>query len=447
MSLQTLNGIMSQPVNTVFRRAYIKRRDLTTGLYESTWQDITDHIQKWGSITRSIDDVRLNKFSFSGISLTGNNDTGKFNDETNTSSLWNGYLTRYGTLLKIEAGYSTEALTYGGWGEPWGMFPWGGTGGERELPTDPSLGIFIMDQENNISADDNEVMVNGSSLKSIFDYVSAKDVPGIFGTLTASEIISAIRDHTDGSGNVIFRQFISTTSWSIQTTSNNYLVQSGTSAIENAGTVWDLMEKLAESEGYVVYITRTGGLYFGDRETATTASEYSFTGQGFPRPSVMNLRNLHESFDKTYNKVTVKFREDDTTTSYVQAGTTTSVNPLNLAWKYGVKNYEMENLFIPDTTTAQTIANAQYLAFRYPKQEVELKTKFHPSLEILDRVSVSYYSYDLSGLGRWDEGEWDDGENWPIEGENIDWLDKEFVVLSKNINLDDFSMSVKLREV
>lgn len=434
-----LEDLINAPVSTVFRRAYIKRKSSVTGLFESTWQAISQYVIRWGTIRTGIDDVRLNRFTLSGISLQVDNRLGKFNDESNANSLWNGYLTRYGTLLKIEAGYQT--MPGGdGWGMPWGD-SWGG--GATEYPTTTTQGIFIIDQEIPITSD-NKIAINASSLKSIFDGVKANEIAGLGPTQTASDLIAKIRDHTAG-GSYIFRQYISAASWSIQTTTNNYNIATST-ALDNEGTAWDLMTKLAEAEGFVLYINRFGGLVFADRTANTTTSQFSFYGQGFARPNIIRVDSYKESLNKLYNNIRMKYLPADTVTSYVVAGTTTAITPSNVQWKYGARIYEFENTWANNTATAQAVADNLFTEFSSVKGEVDLKAKFHPELDPLDRVDVSHYSYNLANKTLWSGFDWG-AEKWAEEGENFDWDGKAFKILSKTINLDDFSEQFHMREI
>jgi len=434
-----LTELINSPSSNVFRRAYIKRKSATTGLYESDWQSISPYVIKWGSIRSGVDDVRLNRFVQSGINLTVNNNDGKFNDENNRNSLWSGYLTRVGTLVKIEAGYETNENSIG-WGFPWGQ-AWGAT---TEYPTDSSQGIFIMNQEMPISTD-NKIKLPCSSLKSVFDGVKANEITGLGATNTASGLVEIIKNHTDGSGNFIFRQYISDTSWDIQATTNNYNVATSTS-LDNKGSAWDFMVKLSEAEGYVLYIDRFGHIHFSDRTENTTASQFSFFGQGFPKQNVIKLDAYREALNKVYSSIRLKHLQADTNTSYVTAGTTTVISPDNVQWKYGADIYNFENTFIQDTATAQTIADNLFDEFSEVKNELDFKAKFHPSIDILDRVDMNYYSYDLAGKTLWDGFNWDEA-NWAVEGDNFDWDNKQFKILSKNLNLDNFSETFKVREI
>lgn len=416
---ESING----PTGDVFRRMEIKRRLRTTGKYETGWQDLTKFVKRWGTLDMSVDDVRLNRFRFSGVNLTCRNDEGTFNDETNASSAWNGFMTRYRTLVRIQAGYEVDGA---------------------ELPTDPTQGIFILTDEIEKAASTNQIVLRCSSLQSVFDEVRATEVPGLGSTQSASDILAKIRDHSDGAGNDIFREFITSTLWTIQTTTNNYFLQSASSL--DGLTCWQLMQKLAEAEGFVLLLNRFGGIEFTDRESRTTTSQFSFLGQGFNRQNIIRFDGEKESLDKLFTRFRMKHLEADTSTSYVEAGTSTTVDADNLAWRYGQRIYEFENRFASDTATAQTIVDNLQSEFGTVKQEIKFDARFHPELQALDRIDVSYRSYDVAFTSLWDVMVWDE-DLWSIEGQNFDYDGREFNILSRRINLDNFAMTVKAREV
>lgn len=408
----------------VFRRAYIKRRSETSGLYESSWYEITEFVKDWGSVSRSIDDLRLNIFQHSGFDLLVRNDTGAFNNEISFNSLWHGYLSRYRTLIKLEAGYIDE--------------------NDAELPTDTTLGVFIMNDEIPISGINNSASLRCKSLMSVFNEVKISDVSGIYTTLTASELIAKIRDHTDGSSNFILRQFITSTAWTIQSTSNYYVFTS-----EKAGSItcWDFMQKLAEGEGYVLLINRTGGIEFRDRDERTSTSQFTFSGQGFSDQNVIQLIEYKESLNKYFNFFRLQYLEPDTSTSFVTAGTTTTVDPSSTAWKYGTRQYDFKLTFPTNTTTAQSIVNNLYSRFNLLKNEIKIKTKFAPQLEISDKVLLNYHSYDTAGQTLWDVFLWDT-DSWASEqGENFDFDNQPFKIISLNHDLNTLATNITLRDI
>jgi hypothetical protein len=414
---------IERPVASVFRRCSIKRRSSTTGLYESSWYDVTEFIKSWGTFRRTVDDLRLNLFTHSGVTLTMRNDTGAFNREDNSSSLWKNYLTRYRTLVKIEAGYVQDDST--------------------ELPTDTSVGVFILADEIPIDAQANEATLQCRSLVSVFDEVRAADVVGITGSLTADQIVARIRDHTDGSGNFIFRQFITSTAWTIQSTTNYYNL---TTSVLGSMSVWSLMTSIAESESFLLFITRTGGFEFRDRNERTSTSQFTFRGLGFPDPTIIEMKDFREALNKFFNFFRLQFKDEDTTTSFVTAGVATSVDPSNTAWKYGARVYEFSNSFFGTSTVAQVVVNNLLDQFSSVKNECQIRTKFVPHLEISDKVLLSYRSYDIVGATLWDLFNWDEAD-WATEGDNFDLTDAEFKVISIQTDLNKFVTTFTLREI
>jgi hypothetical protein len=428
---ESLDAAIEAPISDVFRRVQIKRRQKSDGKYESSWQDITQYVKRFGTLESAIDDVELNKFTHNGLTLLVDNDAGKFNKENNLNSLWSGYLTRYRTLVRVQAGYTTDS---------------------GELPlSDTTVGIFIADNEISIKSNSNDVTLKCSSLRSLFDDVKARDLPGIAATLTASEIISRIRDHTDGSGNFVFREFITSTSWTIETTTANYLANTDTSIQDM--TVWELMEQLAVAEAKVILINRTGGIEFRTRDPRQATIQWTFTGQDFPRPTIQAITDYKEASDKYYNRFRLKYLEPETSTSYVETGTTLVVNDTNTAWLYGDRVFNFENRLIPDATAAAATVSRLHTEFGQTiPSEAVIKTEFVPQLELLDRVAASFHSYDLAGSTRWDIFDWapdtgDTGATWSAEGENFDWDNKAFKLISRKLDLDDFSMEFRMREI
>lgn len=428
--MASLPKLIRQPVCHVFRRAYIKRRSATTGKYESTWFEITEFVKNWGQAQTQTDGIRVNQFLQNGVTLRVRNDTGAFNQETDLTSLWSGYLNRYRTLIKIEAGYLDSS--------------------GNELPTDASLGIFIMDNELILQTETNDVDLQCKAITSPMEEFRADEIVGIT-TLTASQIVEKIRDSTDGSGNFLFREFITSTNWYIQSTTNIYTnVQS---QLPNL-SVWELMVKLAEAETFVISPTRTGGIDFRDRNPRTATSQFSLYGHHFDRPNVISVNTTKEALNKLYTNVRLKYLEADTTTSFISDGDPTLIDNSSTSWLYGRRNYEFENLFF-NTATAQTVVTGLLAEFSVLKMEAEITTKFIPNIEVLDRIDVSYSTFEIPLNDLWDRENWastaavlpDDGLTWNNTGESINWKNKEFKVLSKAHDLDRFTTKLLVREV
>ena len=325
--MATIESILRDPVKLPFRKAQIKRRQASDGLYEANWFDITSLVEKWGTLQTSVDALRLNQFIHSGIKLTVRNDYGEFNSENDGGSLFFDFFTRYRTKVRIQAGYTD--------------------GAGNQFPTDPTQGIFILDGVIKSNIKNNTAILNCKSIFSPFQEERADNIGGITSSITSFEIMEKIRDMTDGSGNVIFRQFISSTSWSIQSTTAN-ITRLGTTTALSGFSVWELMNKLAEFEGFMIHATRTGGIKFANRLPNTSTSKLSFFGAGFRRPNIIRLNSIEESVDKLFTHIRFKYLDEDTETSFIAAGTQTTVGIDSLEWKYGRRTYEFENQFVSD---------------------------------------------------------------------------------------------------
>lgn len=423
MSVQTE---AERPNSWMFRAAAIQMRSATTGKFTGSWVDISSLVKKWGTLETAIDDVRLNSFTDKGISLVVNNDLGQFNHHSNPSSLWFGNLQRYRTLLRVQGAYYDTDLS-------------------TTIPADPTLGIFVLDQEIGIDSSSNDVQLRASSLKSIFDEEVATNIINTFNTaMSADTIIQKIRDQSDGSGNNVFSEFITSTAWTTTAGVNTYVLTTDTAANMS---VWDLMSKLAEAEGYMIRITRTGGVAFGPKSANQATSQFAFAGQGFPRPTIVHISNYREALDKYYDYFNLKYLAADTSTSYVHAGTTTVINNSNPSWLNGARQYTFDNLFAANTTQAQNIVNNLYSnAAAGVPVEFDLETVFAPGLEVLDRVDISYKSYDLANGTLWDVFVWDNAR-WSIEGQNFDLNSTLAFIVSNQIDLDTFTNQITVRQI
>ena len=432
---QNLASIIRSSVKYPFRKVEIKRRQLSDALYESEWLDITDYVERFGTLQTSIDATRLNTFVHSGLNLTVKNDFGEFNPEWDGASIFNGYLTRMRTLVRVSAGYTD--------------------GSGNSFPSDPVQGIFIMSGEINLVGQNNQVNLNCKSLVNIFQDVRADEIIGITSSITSSEIVEKIRDASDGSGNLLFRTFITSTSWDIQTTTA-LLTGLGTSTTLENYSVWELMNKLAEVENFVVHITREGGVVFGDRQPNDTESQFSLYGAGYRDPNIIKVNEYKEAVDKLFTHIRFQWSEGDTSTSYIEAGTATTIDTRSDEWRYGRRTYEFENTFFSDAGTAQLAASRILNAFANLRSELNVDCEFLPDIEILDRIDVSYREGSIGSIWVWDRYDWaadtttSDGPNvmlWASETSSvIDFTRKHFKVISRKTNLDNFVTTLELRE-
>lgn len=438
----------------VFRRLSIKRRLLATGLFEPSWVDITKDVKSWGRVSKSIDYVRYSMVRFSDMSITLANDYGKYNPEDAEGSLWYGYASQQRTLVKVEAGFTHQTQGNDG--------IWTNT----EFPSSPSVFMGIIQGDLYLS-EENQVQFTVKPLLQVFRDFATRNLTGYTTTgMTASQFITMLRDQTDGSSNFIFRPFFqdTTTFWNFTSSSITYVDIANTvgsrrpmppGAIEPQNdfiemNVWDALQKLAEAENLVPYITRDGIFNFSDRDPNTTTAAFQFFGRGFTDynygSTIKKINRYSKKISDYYSRVAVKWLDSATTTAVITTQTAMVVSGANNSWLYGHRTYQLENYWIGTITSAQQLASAIFTAVSTVNNELDFTTTFVPHLELLDRVQVSYESTE-KGLGsRWDVNDWAFDDTtlsndliWvnPI-GDAIRFSAKEFKLVSIELNLDNF---------
>lgn len=467
-----ITSLIKQSKAEVYRRAMIKRRDLSTGLFEPTWLDISSDVKSYGKITSNIDSVRLYQFTFGNMKLVVHNDDGKYNPEDSESSLWYGHLNQQRTLVRIDAGFVTRQQNSNGiWinteyparGSLWDLTVWDGDGSLWDQD-DSSAPVYIGVISGDIQlSDSNEVAINVKPLTQVFQDFYAENLTGWTTTgCTASQFIAMLRDQQDVLGSYIFRPFFgdTTTGWDIQATTSIYAnLNSATSPDIKGKTCWDIIETLAEAENFVPYTTRGGIFRWADRSANTTTVAYEFHGAGsqdsYYGSTIKSVNSVSRRLTKYYSAVQVKWNAANTSTSYETVQAAFNVEGSSTPWVLGSRTLQIENLFIQTSTVALTLAQAVFNDYSSLKKEVDFITSFVPHLDLLDRFAIYYEPTIFTGNSLWD------GFNWAYDstdtssdlifdkskGDAIFFDGQEFKFLSFEIDLDNLQNRFVAREV
>jgi hypothetical protein len=424
----SLLSLITQPTAKPFRRLYMKRR-VAGGEYEATWQEIENkYVKSWGSVKYAIDDIMPDFYKFDGFDFSVVNYDGYFGPITDDKSFFYGAITKYNTLVRVDAGLLDSTST--------------------EYPTVSTLFIGLLDWDV-VYKEDPVISFKTKHLSSIFDDIPADRISGLNVTLTASQVIAKVRDYTDISGTAFFQKFITAGAWTIQTTTNNYLLATNTSLQDMS--CWELMVKLANAEQYTVRVDKAGAFYFQEKTAIATTVSFHFSGLGdsdhtWGHSILKDGIEVDENIRKVYNRVRIKHDEPDTITSYYIYNETWSWGDSSSSFMYGVKEYEYENMFL-DTATSVTIGNNIFTEFRYPKQEVKLKNKFLPQLELNDRTSVTYQKQRYIGGYLWGHFFYGNAVWGKRLGYNI-FLDNTNGRLTEiEHDIDNFSTNVTMRGI
>lgn len=454
--LLTLNGQIKNPRSKVYRRLFIKRRQLGTGLYEDNWQEITQDVIKWGTVRKEVDSTRANQFKFSNLNLVLNNEEGLYNPDTDENSLWYGYGDQQRTLIRVMAGFVYESPNDNGiWDRA--LIPYSALWDEASWDAEAYYDEESIVYSGYISGDvnivgNNQINIPVVPLTECFRQFSASRLTGYNNSLTASDFMTLLRDQQDTSGNYIFRPFFgdTTTNWEITTTTVEYTNLSTSTAEDLTNlTVWDVITRLAEAENHIPLVTTDGKFKFFPRNDSTSTVYEFFGPGGFSSEYGRTIKKINwygKRFSKYYSRVSVKYRDVDTSTSYEVAESNYQVSGASGPWTLGERTLQVQNYWIPTATTAEAIATDLFNEYSAIKFEIDFSTSFVPQLDVLDRVLITYDQSPITPNSLWDVYNWGDTTAaaepedllWDDSGgDSIKLLDEEFKIISIDMNLDN----------
>lgn len=271
-------------------------------------------------------------------------------------------------------------------------------------------GVIIGDTP---TSDKNVVTFLAQPLSDLFRQYPARLLNGYTSTgLTASQFVESVRDHTDGSGNFVFRPFFgdTTANWNIQTTTVLYgelNTSTGEDIIDQ--NVWTIVEKLAQAETFVPYVGKDGVFNFVDRAEAT-ATSFEFHGaRSLDREYGRTIKTINAAgpkYSKYYSRVNVRWDDAFTQTSVETVEATFEVTSNNLPWIYGHRTFDFTNRWIASGSVAAQIAQTIFNDVSVLKDEIEFSASFVPQLEIFDKISITYNNVEFSNQSLWDVNRW-----------------------------------------
>lgn len=456
--MTSIENVIKKNKIRIERRCYIKRMLKSTGLFESDWYEITNDIKKWGKIKTSADSVLTNRFRLHSNVIKLANDTGKYNPETESESLWYDYLGQQRTLVKIAAYLVDETYTAQ---KIWvrSRYPsqafWDVDYYDDAQWDERGANFIGIIQGDPYLSNKNEVDFNIMPLTQIFKDFPAERLTGWTSTgLTSEQFMNMLRDFADNNGTYVFRPFFdnTTTNWSIASSTITYgnLNTSGAKDIQDKD-VWQIIEKLAEAENYVPMVKKNGQFFYGPK-TETGSIQFEFHGAGsFDTKyghTIKEITRYGNRISKFYNRVRLKWKEEDTTTSYITQSSDFTVSADNLPWRLGYRTLEIENTWISSTATASTLASQIFNEVSSFKKEIEFTTSFIPHLEVLDLVTMSYDASKKNTDELWDVNNWDTELVWARAGNDaLRFSNKQFKILSQEIDLDRLETKFIAREV
>lgn len=459
----------AKPKSNVVRRVFIKRRDQFTGLFESDWLEITSDVKKFGKVKKTIDATRPYKFTFANLQFEVANTNGRYNPHDSENSLWYGYLNQQRTLVKIECAFYTLDSTT----KPYVIrdeypqtirFDEALWDAESSVFDSPGSIVFTGIISGDIGiTDSNNVRFNVRPLTQLFEDYAASNVSGYTTTgITASQFIENLRDQQDANGSYVFRPFFgdTTTYWNISATSNVYTNLDTTTAEDVIdSSAWDIVEKLSEAENFVPFVSSDGTFNFVSRDSVVSAASYEFHGAGSFDTTYGNTIKKINSYgfkiSKYYSKVSIRFKDENTSTSYVTAEGSFEVGSANNPWVLGERILKIDNTFFGTSTVAQAAATNLYNDISALKREISFESSLVLGLDIFDRFAMYYDPTQVNANSLWDLNNWaddvlssEDDLIWDkTDGEQIRLNGQEFKFLSFEIDLDNLMNRYIAREL
>lgn len=424
---------------TMFRRLFIRRRIVSaSNEYEADWVQIaTDDIVKFGTVKISVDDVIPAFFKYGGLTFELLNDEGKYSSITDDKSLFFGATSITRTLVKLEAGYQDSTGT--------------------EFPTDPTLFIGLI-TDNPTFTESSRVRFRTKHLTGILDETPSDRIGGLGAAGSVGSILALIKNYTDGSANLVHQKFISSGAWNIPSTSSKTYNMATTTNLQNK-SAWKLMQQLAVAEDSVVYMDRIGSLFFQDKDSVSSASQFHFSGIGdSDKTSGHNISkqiSVVEDIKNVFNRIKVQYE----TATDNQTTTASSVERFKIAnesfvwgdssssFTYGVREFKYKNTFL-DSTAAGALTTELLAIHKDPKTRVDMVTKFVPHLAVLDRVTVTYKTRQAKGSGAlWGAAVFGVDVWGERLGFNIEIDNQASKIMRLEHNVDNFTSKVRVKSV
>lgn len=278
----TAEKLIKNSVQFPIKRIYLKRRNISTGIYESVWQRIDkrngiNRVIKFGNLELKIDADKIipNSYEISDFSFQLTNEDGYFNSNGDYRSFWSGYLDHKDTKIKIDIAMRNPDNM-----SEIGLI----TGFEGVLMEVVSKG----DNTATFKCTDNSKKLNEFSFPEL----------ALTGTKTATEILTAIFASAKVTPYITSTEINPVQNVSIDITSNDKFT----------GTFWDVIKFLAERSMSTCYIWNNY-FYFGTREVTSNDPIFTFAGLGNSQDdraiTIYGKPSYDQSgADKLYTKIT-----------------------------------------------------------------------------------------------------------------------------------------------
>lgn len=413
----TITDLIKNGVKYPVRRAYIKRRD-SNGDYETNWfridnLDGINRVINWGSVEFKIDadKVSINSFDISTLNMSLTNQDGSYNSNSDSRSIWNGYLDHKDTKIKIDVAMEDATISV----------------------VDPDEVGLITAFEGIIlnidSKGDNTASLRAVDYgKKLNDY-SFRDLSQT-GTKSVSTVLTAIFADTKV-GN-----FFAT---STLTPVEDVDLDLDTNEIFSE-SYWKVIKFLAEKSNSTI-IVKNDDFFFGDRDVAGSTPDFTFAGLGnaqADRTITIYGKPVYDQggIDKLYTKI-------------IDKSSSLTAESADTLLKNEGKTYTLDLTDVNTGAEKQDILDAYLARWGVRRPTLSFNSPFMMFLLYpLDLISVdSPGAKTEMNAGYYDSNNWDDGSVYDGDGGSA-VIDKNdlFVIESIKYDLQEWVTNIFARE-
>lgn len=422
--MSTITQLIRSAYVRPIRKCYIKRRNITTGVYETDWMRIDnwenkDRVINWGSVSLEINHqpAEIDKFEVSNLSMVFSNNEGHFNADTFTNSIWYGYLNRKYTKLKITCGYMDTDNTEVG-----------------------VVDIFEGVIDRVIVGENQQARVTILSYQTILKKYDIKDLGLASAERTIENLMADIMNQTK----------ITTYIPYVAATPNIANISiANPSTLE--GNYWDNIVYFATITNSIPLLI--GSTFSFTSRTASALSQWDFKGYGSDNQPDIYIISYYD--DEGADKVRLRFQENGGSTVSISTNATLLLKYLgDLSDGSEVEFVDMANV---KTANKQSILDTLIAEWENPRPVIEFDSKmFLNQLKPTDKVTVEVIQklkYASAGRGfTWDSWTWDEPVgNIPLWDEETGAISivsgRTWMVVKIIKNINNWTSKIKIEEI
>lgn len=357
--MSTLNQLIKRFKHRPCKKLYIKRRDLA-GNYESTWLRIDNKNQRdivlnWGSFSLEIDNQpsEIATFNISGLTLLVDNSDGLFSrEDLGLGSLWEGFLNRRNSKIKIDVGYYYDD--------------------DNNVIGEATIFEGIIDRV--VISEDYTAHISCLPYTNILTKYDISDL-NLTGEMTTSAIVTAIMNQSK------------ITTYIPYTVPNPTINSIIVDAANLDGSYWDVLKELALYSNSIPFLNNN--VFSFQSRVASGSSVWDFKGTGSDEAADIFNINYYDDEGADRLRVFWKSQGEDISVKSSDA---------NLLLKY-LNEAEILDLEKVKSTSKLALLTSYLASWQNPQRVIEFSTKFMVNivsplnkitLEIFGRSTVPY---------------------------------------------------------